>query len=185
MNRKLCSIRPRRAALYLSAVLVTCLSTPSASAQCCGGSAMGGFGGEIIGDAMGMPIGPYQVMEADSIYFTVNVPEKAILQINGDPTISLGPTRYFVVRGLEPGRTYSFEIVAETANPAGVAMEEKKTIKLTPGSSEIVTMKPVKRKLPRIAPPPPLPPVIVVPVPNGVQGKSSVARDIGLDLARQ
>jgi uncharacterized protein (TIGR03000 family) len=103
----------------------------------------------MSGGLMGMAMSPGMILEPDSIYLTVNVPEDAILQVNGDPTISIGPTRYFVVRGLAAGRTYNFEIVAETANPAGVAMEEKKTIALTTGASEIVTLKPVKRKVPR------------------------------------
>ena len=105
------------------------------------------------GQMMGLP-GDYipgQIIEGDSIYITLMVPEKAIVQINGDPTISLGPTRYFVVRGLDLDKTYTFEVVVETANPAGVAMEEKKTLKLKPGASEIVTMKPVKRKVPKPA----------------------------------
>ncbi len=151
MKLKNNSVRFWQVPFYACAVLAILSAPQSACAQCCGGSgsAMGGYGGVISGDFMGMPMMPGLIMEEDSIYLTVNVPEKAILQINGDPTISLGPTRYFVVHGLEPGRTYSFEIVAETANPAGVAMEEKKTVKVQSGSNEIVTLKPVKRKVPR------------------------------------
>jgi uncharacterized protein (TIGR03000 family) len=123
------------------AIMIALAAGLSVHAQCCveGGAVMGEMGGVYSSI-------PGQIIEGDSIYLTVNVPEKAIVQVNGDPTISQGPTRYFVVRGLEPGRVYSFEIVAETANPAGVAMEEKKLVKLHAGSTEIVSLRPVKRK---------------------------------------
>lgn len=132
------------------------LSAQSAFAQCnCGG---GQATGMVVGEyAPAMPIvmgqpGDYsvpggQVIESDSIYLTVSVPEKAILTVNGDPTISVGTTRYFVIKGLDLSREYKFEIVAETANAAGVAMEETKTVKVRPGSTEMVTLKPVKRKV--------------------------------------
>ncbi len=130
------------------------LLNASASAQCaCGGAASGGYS-----LTMGMPGLPMdgsvgQILEANAIYLTVNVPEKAILKVNGDPTISLGTTRYFVIKELDPKHEYKFVIVAETANAAGVAMEETKTVKLKVGAMETVTLKPVKRKV--------IPPVVV------------------------
>ena len=89
---------------------------------------------------------PGMIIEPNAIYLTVKVPEKTILMINGDPTISQGETRYFVVRGLEPDREYKFEIVAETVNPAGVEMLEKKALVLKTGAIETVALKPTKRK---------------------------------------
>lgn len=140
----------RSIAICLCALLLAFTTNRIASAQCCGSRAMGGFSSDVMDYSMV----PGQIIEGDSIYLTVNLPELTVLQINGDPTISLGPTRYFVVRGLDPMKTYTFEIVAETLNPAGVALEEKKTLKLRPGANEIVTLKPVKRKVPKPKTPP-------------------------------
>lgn len=128
-----------------ASLLVGLLVSPGiATAQCnCWGSP-----GAYSDSWMTIPGGGFgQIIEGDSVYITLNVPEEAIVQVNGDPTISIGPTRYFVVRNLEAERTYKFVIVVETANAAGVAMEETKTIKMTPGNTEVVTMKPIKRKV--------------------------------------
>lgn len=90
---------------------------------------------------------PGQIIDDEAIYLTVNVPEEAIVTINNDPTISDGPTRHFVVRHVEPDRAYKFVIVAETANPAGIALEQTKTVTLKPGEFEEVTLEPFKRKM--------------------------------------
>jgi uncharacterized protein (TIGR03000 family) len=136
------------------------LSSQSVFGQCnCGGHS----GASVVGEhydaqpsampiVMGQPVDSAapnggQLIESDSIYLTVSVPETAILTVNGDPTISVGTLRYFVIKGLDRTREYQFEVVAETANAAGVAMEETKTVKLRPGSAELVTLKPVKRKV--------------------------------------
>lgn len=127
------------AALFISA---------QAAAQCaCGSPAMAGspFAMGVNGVPMGATPGP--IIEANAIYLNVNVPEKAILKINGDPTISLGTSRHFVIKDLDPQHEYKFVIVAETANSAGVPMEETKTVKLKVGAIETVTLKPVKRKV--------------------------------------
>jgi len=146
----------RRTTYSTLAIVGILFCTQSVRAQCaCGSSAIGGSYGSMAfgmpdemmigmpGDMMGTP---GQVIEGDSIYLTIDVPDKAILQINGDPTISIGPKRYFVIRNLEPDETYKFVIVAETANAAGVAMEETQTLKLKPGARESVSLKPIKRK---------------------------------------
>lgn len=130
------------------AICAVLLMSAHASAQCeCGNGASGGYS-----LAMGMPGVPMgaslgQSIEANAIYLNVNVPEKALLKVNGDPTISLGTTRYFVIKDLDPQHEYKFVIVAETANAAGVPMEETKTVKLKVGAIETVTLKPVKRKV--------------------------------------
>jgi uncharacterized protein (TIGR03000 family) len=139
------NVRTSRIACYLCALASVLSANQISSAQCCGGIAMGGYSS----DMMGYSLTPGQTIEGDSVYLTVSLPEAAVLQINGDPTISLGATRYFVVRGLDSAKTYTFEIVAETLNPAGVALIEKKTLKLRPGANEIVVLKPVKRKVAR------------------------------------
>ncbi len=137
------SVQTWRIAFCLCAFITASTPNQFASAQCCGGSGLSVFSGEMMSPGM--------IIEGDSIYLTVNLPELAMLQVNGDPTISLGPVRYFVVRGLEPGKTYTFEFAAETLNPAGVPLLEKKTVKLKAGSNDIITLKPVKRKIPRPA----------------------------------
>lgn len=130
------------------AICAVLLMSAHASAQCaCGNGASGGYS-----LAMGMPGVPMgaslgQSIEANAIYLNVNVPEKALLKVNGDPTISLGTTRYFVIKDLDPQHEYKFVIVAETANAAGVPMEETKTVKLKVGAIETVTLKPIKRKV--------------------------------------
>ncbi len=128
--------------IVLAAVMTV---NQQALAQCsCQSSSANGmlpWGSEVAS------MGALQIFEEDAIYLTVNVPEDtAPLTINGDPTISLGKTRYFVIRHLEPGRTYQFEIMAERANAAGVAMEEIKVIKVAAGSNRMLELNPIKRK---------------------------------------
>ncbi len=130
------------------AICAVLLMSAHASAQCaCSNGASGGYSlaTGMPGVPMGTSLGP--VIEANAIYLNVNVPEKALLKVNGDPTISLGTTRYFVIKDLDPQHEYKFVIVAETANAAGVPMEETKTVKLRVGAIETVTLKPVKRKV--------------------------------------
>lgn len=130
---------------FLTLLTVTLTGSHQAQAQCsCQSSAANGtlpWGAGIAS------MGALQIFEEDAIYLTVNVPEDtAPLTINGDPTISVGKTRYFVIRHLEPGRTYQFEIMAERANAAGVAMEEIKVIKVAAGSNRMLELNPIKRK---------------------------------------
>lgn len=130
------------------AICAVLLMSAHASAQCaCGNGASGGYSLAMgmPGVPMGASLGP--IIEANAIYLNVNVPEKALLKVNGDPTISLGATRYFVIKDLDPQHEYKFVIVAETANAAGVRMEETKTVKLKVGAIETVTLKPIKRKV--------------------------------------
>lgn len=139
--------------VVVCALTVACSFTLSQSlqAQCaCGtsGLAMPGMPpGAMLPplDPLGNPQ-PGMIIEPNAIYLTVEVPEKTILMINGDPTISQGTKRYFVVRGLEPEEEYKFDIVAETANAAGVEMMERKELVLETGAIETVALKPVKRK---------------------------------------
>lgn len=136
------NVQTWRMACCLCAFITASSTNQMISAQCCGGNAVGVFSSEMMSPGM--------IIEGDSIYLTVMLPELAMLQVNGDPTISLGPVRYFVVRGLDPAKTYTFDFAAEALNPAGVVLLEKKTLKLRPGANEIVVLKPVKRKVPRV-----------------------------------
>lgn len=144
-----------RPGVLCALVVLGAMTAPQhANAQCGCNRAVSGYASSEMGMAFqAMPFNGMtypgmleRVVEEDAIYLTVNVPEKAILKVNGDPTISVGPKRYFVIRNLEPGRSYKFKIVAETANAAGVAMEETKTVKLSAGSTGVVSLKPIRRK---------------------------------------
>jgi uncharacterized protein (TIGR03000 family) len=129
-------------ASYVSLMIGAC-----ASAQCaCGSGASGSY--SLSMGMPGLPMGASAgtLIEANAIYLNVTVPEKAVLKINNDPTISEGPNRYFVIKDLDPTKEYKFTLVAETANAANVAMQETKTVTLKPGSLETVALKPVKRK---------------------------------------
>lgn len=184
ISTRIPTLTSRSAYLTLLFVAVTFSTVaPNALAQCnCGGSnvalpptayyppmpppmLMGGVPGM---EYPGM-IPDGQIIEGDTIYLNVTVPEDAILTINGDPTISTGTNRYFVVKGLDIERTYKFVIVAETANAAGVPMEETKTVTLSPGSTEQVALKPVKRKVVK--------PVVVVPLSADAEDGDEAAED--------
>lgn len=90
--------------------------------------------------------GTYSPPPAPPIHFTLNTPEKAKVFVNGDPTASEGAIRYYVVNHLEIGRTYKFEFAVEIENPAGVILQEKKTLTLSPGAREALSFKPFKKK---------------------------------------
>lgn len=129
--------------IMLAAFCVVSLHARSHAQCACGGSSSAGamsYGAPL---AMGIE---GRIVEGDAIYLNVTVPETAKLTVNGDPTISIGTNRYFVIRNLEPGRKYKFKVVAETANAAGVPMEETKVVELSPGATEFVSLKPFKRK---------------------------------------
>ena len=136
--------------LTVCALALVCAlaAAQSTQAQCsCGATGMAMMPSGMLPGTDPLAVGqPGMIIEPNAIYLTVKVPEKTILMINGDPTISQGETRYFVVRGLEADREYKFEIVAETVNPAGVEMLEKKSVVLKTGAIETVALKPVKRK---------------------------------------
>lgn len=85
------------------------------------------------------------IMEPNTAYVTVTLPEKAKLFVNGDPTASTGPVRYFVVRRMDDGETFKFDFRAEMENAAGVKLEEKKQVLLKAGSSESFNLTPWKK----------------------------------------
>ncbi|MBX3421666.1 MAG: TIGR03000 domain-containing protein [Pirellulaceae bacterium] len=94
-----------------------------------------------------------QILEANAIYLTVDVPEitldcptDAILTINGDKTASTGKSRRFIVRNLAPGEKYEFTVVAITTNRAGIELQQTQTFTLKTGDFKQIAMKPIKRK---------------------------------------
>lgn len=82
------------------------------------------------------------VVDGSTAQITVTLPEKAKLFVNGDPTASTGPVRYFVVRRLEAGEVFKFVFRAEMENAAGVKLEEKKEVLLKGGSMEAFALHP-------------------------------------------
>jgi len=127
------------AGTLLSIVFAT---SPIATAQCCSGGGSAGWDG-ISGafESVG-----YIVVEPEAIYLTVNVPETALVFVNGDPTAMGGTTRYFVIRHLEAGKKYKFEVAAQTKNAAKIDLEESTSFTLTAGERKTVTLAPYKRK---------------------------------------
>jgi uncharacterized protein (TIGR03000 family) len=114
--------------------------------------------GSVASQSFGFPMdgaiqgGQYQIIEPNAAYLTINVPEvnldtsDAELIINGDPTVSTGPSRRFIVRDMEPDKEYRFQIVAITANRANVERMEVKTIILRAGELQSVSLKPIRRR---------------------------------------
>jgi uncharacterized protein (TIGR03000 family) len=73
---------------------------------------------------------------SDAIYLTVNVPGNAKVFVNGNPTTSTGAVRQYVSRGLEPGKSYKFEIRAEVEGVDGKVLTEEKTVAIAAGERE-------------------------------------------------
>lgn len=151
----------RLATLVVAFACPLCLAQ-SLRAQCACGSGASAYGypSGVVVDPMMFPMDggmlppgaiPGPILEGNAIYLTVNVPDDVQpLKINGDETISIGTTRYFVIRHLEADKEYKFTIVAVAPNPAGILLEDSKTVTLKPGSSETVTLKPIKRQKPAL-----------------------------------
>jgi uncharacterized protein (TIGR03000 family) len=121
--------------------------------DCATGSVAGGGGGMVFGEMQGFSDGtPYQVVEPNAAYLTINVPEvnldntDAVVTINGDPTASVGPARRFIIRDMEIDKEYDFQIIAVTANRAGVERMEVKKITLRSGDMQSVSMHPKRRR---------------------------------------
>jgi uncharacterized protein (TIGR03000 family) len=75
---------------------------------------------------------------ADSVYLTVAVPTEAKVFVNENPTTSTGAVRKFVSRGLQPGKSYRFQLRAELMGADGQAMVEEKTVVVTAGERQDV-----------------------------------------------
>ncbi len=73
---------------------------------------------------------------SDAIYLTVNVPGNAKVFVNGNATTSTGAVRQYVSRGLEPGKSYKFEIRAEVEGVDGTVMTEEKSVAIAAGERE-------------------------------------------------
>jgi uncharacterized protein (TIGR03000 family) len=72
--------------------------------------------------------------DATSTSFRVNVPADAVVYVNDLKTTSTGPERRYVSRGLEAGRTYTFNVRAEYQRD-GRTVTETRVIRLTAGGA--------------------------------------------------
>lgn len=77
-------------------------------------------------------------VDGDAVFLTVAVPGDAKVFVNGKPTTSTGAVRQFVSRGLEPGKSYRFQLRAELASTDGEVMIEEKSMVVTAGEREQV-----------------------------------------------
>ena len=104
-------------------------------------------------------LGPEDLLEevddpTKLINLTVIVNEKAIVTINGEPTITMGTVRPYIVRGLKPGKKYKFEIEALVKKQKGDEYGAKETVEISAGESKQVVLKVHRQKR---TPPPPAP----------------------------
>ena len=92
---------------------------------------------------------------AELINLTVIVQDKAIVSINGEPTVTMGTSRPYIVRGLKAGKTYKFEIEGLLKNESGAEYAAKESVTLKAGESKQVVLH-LRR---RIRAKPPVPPM--------------------------
>jgi len=137
----------------------------SANAQGCG--CVDATQGLIYESGMPTEVSPellLQVTDEPSqiINLTVVIQDKAIVTINGEETYTKGTVRPYIVRGLTPGKEYSFEVEGLLKNEQGAYFTAKKTVKIKAGSQEQVVLKLSRTNRPKpFAVPPVLPPAPV------------------------
>ena len=101
------------------------------------------------------------------INLIVVVQDKTIVTINGEETYTKGTVRPYIVRGLTPGKDYTFEIAGLLKNEAGAHFTAKKTVKLKAGGQEQVVLKLSRTNRPAPLPVPPAGGVVAVAGPGG------------------
>ena len=94
---------------------------------------------------------------AQVINLNVIVHEKAIVSINGEPTFTMGTSRPYIVRGLQVGKSYKFEIEGVLKNESGAEYAAKETVTLKAGDPTKQVVLHLRR---RIRTKPPVPPVL-------------------------
>jgi uncharacterized protein (TIGR03000 family) len=70
--------------------------------------------------------------EGDSATLTVEVPNDAVVTVNGHSTKSVGGVRQFMSRGLKDGHVYTY-VVKAVFNVGGIEKTESKSVKLRVG----------------------------------------------------
>jgi uncharacterized protein (TIGR03000 family) len=76
-------------------------------------------------------------VESDAALLTVSVPLDASVVVNGYKTQAVGLVRQFKSRGLKPGFVYTY-VVDVTYTVDGSELTESKSVKLRPGTSELI-----------------------------------------------
>lgn len=99
---------------------------------------------------------------ATLINLTVVVHDQAIVTVNGEETVTKGSVRPYIVRGLQPDKSYKFEIVGVVRQPKGDVYAAKETVTLKAGDSRQVVLK-VRRANRADFPPPEPKPAIAPP----------------------
>ncbi|MDZ4848955.1 MAG: hypothetical protein SGI77_06655 [Pirellulaceae bacterium] len=89
---------------------------------------------------------------AKIVNLMVIVHEKAIVSVNGEPTVTMGTSRPYIVRGLEAGKKYKFEIVGVYQTEALAEYAAKETVTVEAGGTKQVVLHLRRRN--RIIPPP-------------------------------
>ena len=103
---------------------------------------------------------------AQLINLTVIVHEKAIVSINGEPTFTMGNTRPYIVRGLQVGKSYKFEIEGVLKNESGAEYAAKETVTLKAGDpTKQVVLQLRRRNRTKPPVPPPTDPKAAQPAP--------------------
>ncbi|MEQ1831052.1 MAG: hypothetical protein ABL921_34210, partial [Pirellula sp.] len=144
------------------AVVVACAN--SSLGQCACNNANMVSEGVVYGSvSAGDVLGPDALLEesddpAKIVNLTVVVHEKAIVSVNGEPTVTMGTVRPYIVRGLKPGKTYKFEIQGLVRQPKGDVYVAKETITLKAGESKQVVLNVRRANRSEYPPPPPPPP---------------------------
>jgi len=104
---------------------------------------------------------------AELINLTVIVHEKAIVLINGEPTFTMGTTRPYIVRGLQVGKSYKFEIEGVLKNESGAEYAAKREVLLKAGeASQPIVLHLRRRNRPKPSVLPPLDPRAALPAPE-------------------
>jgi uncharacterized protein (TIGR03000 family) len=124
----------------------------------------------IEGGMDSVPLGPEALLdETDDptkiVNLTVVVHDKALVIINGEPTVTMGTVRPYIVRGLKPGKTYKFQLEAVLRQPKGDVYVAKEAVEIKAGDSKQVVMHVRRANRVDYPPPPPPPPAIPVAVP--------------------
>jgi uncharacterized protein (TIGR03000 family) len=76
-----------------------------------------------------------------TINLTVVVQDKAIVTVNGEETYTKGTVRPYIIRGLAPGKEYTFLIDGLVKNESGAQFTAKEEVKIKAGDSKQVVLK--------------------------------------------
>ena len=75
-------------------------------------------------------------IQANEVHLTINLPEKAKVFVNGNPTTTTGSKRHFVSLDLNPNDAYRFEVKAVLTNADGSEVVQNKTVVIASGNGE-------------------------------------------------